>query len=146
MIRATRAREPAVKTAERVIPAPRQLLTAFRAYLTLSPPLGRVAGKSPYLFVTSAGNPVSLDTADDIITAIGRYCGVAHLSWHRLRHTWAERMAEALADQANGIDKLMYLGGWTNPASPRHYIQRAIAKQARESLRTYHDRLYFEEQ
>lgn len=46
------------------------------------------------------------------------------MSWHRLRHTWAERMAEALADQANGIDKLMYLGGWTNPASPRHYIQR----------------------
>jgi integrase len=146
MIRATRAREPAVKTAERVIPAPRQLLAAFRAYLTLPPPLGRVAGKSPYLFVTSAGNPVSLDTADDIITAIGRYCGVAHLPWHRLRHTWAERMAEALADQANGIDKLMYLGGWTNPASPRHYIQGAIAKQARESLRTYHDRLYFEEQ
>jgi integrase len=140
----SRTREPAVKTAERVIPAPRQLLAAFRAYLTLPLPLGRAAGMSPYLFVTGSGNPVSLDTADDIITAIGRYSGVAHLSWHRLRHTWAERMADLLADQTNGIDKLIYLGGWTDPASARHYIQRAIAKQARESFRSYHDRLYGE--
>ena len=45
----TRTNEPAVKTAERVLPASRPLLSAFRAYLTLPPPLGRVRGKSPYL-------------------------------------------------------------------------------------------------
>lgn len=38
-------------------------------YLTSSPPLGRVSGKSPYLFVTRSGSPVSIDTADDIIVA-----------------------------------------------------------------------------
>jgi integrase len=141
----SRAREPAVKTAERAIPASRELLSAVRAYLTYAPPLGRVSGKSPYLFVTRRGSPVSIDTADDIIVAIGRCSGVAPLSWHRLRHTWAERMAEVLADQPNGMDRLVYMGGWTNPLSARHYIQRALATQAKQAVRDYHRMLYGKE-
>src|SRR5665213_3518483 len=140
----SRAREPAVKTAERVIPASRELLRTVQVYLTSPPPLGRVTGKSPYLFVTRSGNPVSIDTADDIIVAIGRFSGVTPLSWHRLRHTWAERMAELFADQPNGMDRLVYLGGWTNPLSARRYIQRSLAKQAKEALRGYHRKLYEE--
>lgn len=140
----SRAREPAVKTAERVIPASRELLRAVQAYLTSQAPLGRVSGKSPYLFVTRSGSPVSIDTADDIIVAIGRFSGVTPLSWHRLRHTWAERMAELFAEQPNGMDRLVYLGGWTNPLSARRYIQRTLAKQAREALRGYHQKLYEE--
>ena len=87
----TRTKEPAVKTAERVIPASRPLLLALRAYLTLPPPLGRVRGKSPYLFVTNVGQPLSLDRVDDIIQDISRYSGISPLSWHRLRHTWSEK-------------------------------------------------------
>ena len=49
---------------------------------------------------------------------IARHTGVTPLSWHRLRHTWAERMAELLAEQANGMDKLMYLGGWITRNHP----------------------------
>jgi len=138
----SRQREPAVKTAERVMPVSRSLLSLFRAYLTLSPPVGRLSGKTPYLFVTRAGMPLSIKASDDIMRAIRRHSGVAPLSWHRFRHTWAERMAEVLADQANGMDKLIYLGGWTNRHSPRRYIQNAIARQAGESLRKYHDQLY----
>jgi integrase len=138
----SRVREPAVKTAERAIPASRELLSAVRAYVTYRPPLGRISGNSPYLFVTRHGRPVSLDTADDIIAAIGRCRGVTPLSCHRLRHTWAERMADVLADQPNGMDRLIYLGGWTNPLSARHYIQRALAKQAKQTLREYHRKLY----
>jgi integrase len=140
----SRAKEPAVKTAERVIPASRELLKAVHVYLTSPPPLGRVSGESPYLFVTRSGNPVSIDTADDIIVAIGRLSGVTPLSWHRLRHTWAERMAELFAEQPNGMDRLVYLGGWTNPLSARRYIQRSLAKQAKEALRGYHRKLYEE--
>jgi integrase len=140
----SRSKEPAVKTAERVIPASRDLLRAVQMYLTSPPPLGRVSGKSPYLFVTRSGNPVSIDTADDIIAAIGRVSNVTPLSWHRLRHTWAERMAELFADQPNGMDRLVYLGGWSNPLSARHYIRRAVAKQAEEVLRDYHRKLYEE--
>ena len=140
----SRAKEPAVKTAERVIPASRELLRAVQVYLTSPPPVGRVSGKSPYLFVTRSGSPVSIDTADDIIVAIGRLSGVTPLSWHRLRHSWAERMAELFAEQPNGMDRLVYLGGWTNPLSARRYIQRSLAKQAKEALRGYHRKLYEE--
>jgi integrase len=140
----SRSREPAVKTAERVIPASRELLRAVQLYVSSPPPMGRVSGKSPYLFVARSGNPVSIDTADDIIAAIGRASGVTPLSWHRLRHSWAERMADYFADQPNGMDRLVYLGGWTSPLSARRYIQRSLAKQAKEALRGYHKKLYGE--
>ena len=138
----SRPHEPAVKTAERAIPASRFLLAAIRAYLTYPPPLGRVAGKSPYLFVARSGEPLSSDRADDVIVAIGYHAGVTPLSWHRLRHTWAETMAEVLADQPNGMDRLVYLGGWKSSSSASRYIQRAIAKQATASVREYQSRLY----
>jgi len=138
----SRAHEPAVKTAERVLPASRGLLSAIRAYLTYPAPLGRVAGRSPYLFVARSGAPLSSDRADDVIVAIGRASGVQPLSWHRLRHTWAERMAEIMADQPNGMDRLVYLGGWRNAASAARYIQKAIARQAHSALRAYHKTLY----
>jgi integrase len=142
----SRSKEPAVKTAERVIPASRNLLAAIRAYLSYPQPMGRVSGKSPYLFVARSGSPASMDTADDVISAIGGHSGVLPLSWHRLRHTWAERMAEAFAGQPNGMDRLVYLGGWTNPHSATRYIQRALARQAKEAVRSYHRTLYREVQ
>ncbi len=140
----TRTNEPAVKTAERIVPASRPLLSALRAYLTLPPPLGRVRGKSPYLFVTNMGQPLSLDRADDIIQDIGRYSGISPLSWHRLRHTWSEKWAELLLKQPNGKDLLQYLGGWTNPHSPDRYIQHTVAQQAADLMRAYHQTLYVE--
>lgn len=138
----SRGVEPGVKTAERLLPVSRPLLRALRAYLTLPPPQGRVAGRSPYLFVTRRGDPLAIDTARDVIRDIGRRAGVARLSWHRLRHTWAERMAVVLLAQPNGLDRLMYLGGWTHPESPKRYIQRALEEQAGQSLRDYHEQLY----
>ena len=77
-----------------------------------------------------------MDTADDVIAAIGEHSGVSPLSWHRLRHTWAERMAEAFADQPNGMDRLVYLGGWTNPQSATRYIQRALQARRRTLFAT----------
>ena len=140
----SRQREPAVKTAERVVPVSRSLLSLFRAYLVSEPPLGRVAGKTPYLFVTGAGAPLSVKASDDIMRAIARHSGITPMSWHRLRHTWAERVAEVLAEQPNGMDKLNYLGGWTNPQSSKRYIQNTIAKQASDAMRSYQSRLYKE--
>ena len=134
--------EPAVKTAERLLPASRRLLRAIRAYVTLPPPMGRVKGRSPYLFVTQTGDPLAIDTARDLIEIIGQRSDVNPLSWHRLRHTWAERIALVLLEQPNGLDRLMYLGGWTHPASPKRYIQQAVAQQAGQTLRDYQDQLY----
>ncbi len=134
----SRRREPAVKTAERAIPTNPPVPRALRAYLTLRPPLGRVAGKSPYLFTTRAGEPVSIDTANDIIEAIGKQSGL-DLSWHRLRHTWAEKAADIYLAEPNGLARLMYLGGWKSERSVRHYAQRAIARQAEARWRAYQE-------
>lgn len=134
--------EPAVKTAERLLPASRRLLRAIRAYVTLQPPMGRVKGRSPYLFVTRSGEPLAIDTARDLIEIIGQRSDVKPLSWHRLRHTWAERIALVLLEQPNGLDRLMYLGGWTHPESPKRYIQQAVAQQAGQTLRDYQEQLY----
>jgi len=143
--RDSRAREPAVKTAEREIPMGDDLHQAFHVYLTSPPPLGRVRGKTPYLFTTLHGDPVSVDRSDDIIQAIGRYSGVHPLSWHRLRHTWAERIAETLYREPNGMEQLAYLGGWTNLHSSERYIERAKRRHATEWLRKYQSTLYSEE-
>jgi hypothetical protein len=59
-----------------------------------------------------------------------------------LRHTWAERTATLLLDQPNGIDILMYLGGWSHPASPQRYIQNALASQSAQLLARYQEGLY----
>lgn len=138
----SRDREPAVKTAERNLPASRNLMQALRYYITAPPPVGRIHGQTPYLFVTRQGNPVAIDTAQDIIRAIGQHSGIHPLSWHRLRHTWAERMADILLDQPNGMDVLMYLGGWSHPESPKRYIQNALVKQSAQLLAQYQYKLY----
>ena len=138
----SRTIEPAVKTLERVIPASRSLLSAMRVYITKPPPLGRKKNVSPYLFVTRSGKPVSIDTSNDIVRAIGHHSDVPNLTWHRFRHTWAEKMAEELSDRPNGVDILMYLGGWSDMRSPLTYIQDAVGKQADKFMRDYQDSLY----
>ena len=138
----TRRHEPAVKTAERGLPIANPLLGALRHYVAGGPPYGRISGKSPYLFVTDEGEPLSIGRAQDIIQVIGQRSRVAHLSWHRLRHTWAERLAAHLLEVPNGLDQLMYLGGWTNPQSPQRYIQDAVAEQAQATLRAWQAALY----
>jgi len=134
----TRAKEPAVKTAERVLPASRGLLRLMNTYLTSPPPLGRISSRTPYLFVTTTGAPTSLDRSDDTIKDISGYSGVA-VSWHRLRHTWAEKMAQLLCEKPNGLDQLQWLGGWTSLESPKRYIQNAIARSAQQSLTRYQE-------
>jgi integrase len=138
----SRQYEPAVKTAERILPASRQLLDTLRIYVISQPPYGRVKGCSPYLFVTRTGQPLSLDATRDILRVVRQQSGIRPLSWHRFRHTWAEQIAEKLLDQPNGLDRLMYLGGWTHPASPQRYIANALARKAGDSLRLYQERLY----
>jgi len=138
----TRRHEPAVKTAERGLPVSDSLLAMIRHYVTGGPPYGRINGKSPYLFVTDEGQPLSIGRAQDIIQVIGSRSGIEQLSWHRLRHTWAEQLAAYLLETPNGQDQLMYLGGWTNPHSPQRYIQNAVAEQAQATLRTWQESLY----
>ena len=92
-----------MKTAARVIPASRDLLRSVQVYLTLPPPLRRVSGKSPYLFVARSGSPVSIDTADDIIVldqnlrqpmrAIERAALLVTIVWPEGAGAWSQEAA-----------------------------------------------------
>ena len=138
----SRPKEPAVKTSERIIPASAELLSALRTYYNAPPPLGRMRGKSIYLFVTRNGDPLSLDRADDIIQTIGAISGVQPLSWHRLRHTWAEKTAKRLSKEDNWVDQLMYLGGWSHPESVSTYIKQFRQEQGNAALQARQEGLY----
>lgn len=146
----TRGNEPNVKGAERLIPIPPFLRRLIKYYLTTISEEGRRVSHSPYLFLTNEGNPISIATTNDIIKAIGKISGVDQLCWHRLRHTWAENLADELTNQNrltsndSSIDVLQYLGGWKNAESPQIYIQNSIKKRALEILRKYQSRLYEE--
>lgn len=132
----SRRREPAVKTLPRAIETPDPIPQALHAYLTLPPPRGRVSGKSPYLFTSRTGEPVSVDMADDIIKTISQKSGI-DFSWHNLRHTWAERTAKILLQMPNGVDRLKYLGGWSSDRSVERYTKKTIAEQANSKLKSY---------
>lgn len=145
--RDTRTHPPAVKTVERVLELSSQFRWGFRLYLTLKPPMGRAAGNSPYLFVIASGAPISYWSAHHALRVLGKRGGIAELTWHRLRHTWAESLAEELFEQngieEHAIEKLRYLGGWSeNSLTPFHYIRNAIKESANHFLRKRNERMY----
>jgi integrase len=87
---------PSVKTVERVLDLSAEIRAGLRSYLTSRPPIGRVAGGSPYLFVTNAAQSLSITAANEVVGVIGRNAHINDLSWHSFRHTWAEALAEEL--------------------------------------------------
>lgn len=150
------------KTNERRVPLmDPALLPVLLRYRDSEPPVGRNYPNitTPYLFVTVNGDPVSSSTADYIIKQIGIYAArlldedktldeytrvklresMLSLSWHRLRHTWAEQAALSLyrkhGEAAWPI--LQDWGGWNSRESLEHYIQNARRIISNEAARAY---------
>lgn len=140
----SRTYEPAVKTKERKVPIPQELRRILTDYIESHLPAGRPRGTSPYLFLTHHGAPVSMSTAHDIIEKVGRYSQVSGLTWHRLRHTFAEKMASICMAHPAGADYLQYLMGWSSAESARPYTEEELARQAMEILRTHKDGYLFD--
>lgn len=141
-----RRHRPAVKTIERVLDLSGEIRGGLRAYLTNRPPTGRPGGQSPYLFVTAAGQALSITATNEVACVIARNTGIEHLSWHSFRHTWAEALAEELLahhPEEETLALLRALGGW-RPGStmPLHYTQNAMARCAGAFLRERNERLY----
>ena len=141
-----RRHRPAVKTVERVLDLSGEIRAGLRAYLTSRPPCGRAAGGSPYLFVTTTAQALSITAANEVIGVIARNAGIDDLSWHSFRHTWAEALAEELLTQhpeEETLALLRALGGWKPRSTmPLHYTQNAMARRASAFLRERNERLY----
>jgi len=150
------------KTNERRVPLmDPNLLPSVLGYRDAAPPLGRNAPwiTTPYLFVTVEGHPISSTTADHIIKQIGKYAealldqdtildehvrthmkaSLLALSWHRLRHTWAELAALSLyrkyGEGAWAI--LKEWGGWRSEDSMMRYVENAKHRISFEAAREY---------
>lgn len=141
-----RRHRPGVKTVERVLDLSGEVRAGLRAYLTNRAPSGRAAGGSPYLFVTTAAQALSITAANEVVGVIARTAQIDDLSWHSFRHTWAEALAEELLTQHREEETLALLralGGWKPKSTmPFHYTQNAMARRASVFLRERNERLY----
>jgi integrase len=141
-----RRNKPRVKTVERVLPVSEEIRAGVRAYLGFPPPIGRARGRTPYLFVSANGAPLSIPATNEIAKLIGQHTEIHDLSWHSFRHTWAEFLADDLLLQCQEDQALAFireLGGWTsNSTTPMHYIQNALAKRANAFLQARNEGLY----
>lgn len=150
------------KTSERRVPPMNpNILPSILGYRDAPPPLGRNDPRftTQYLYVTKDGQPVSNSTADHIIKQIGIYAAqlldrdatfnehtraqmkesLLALTWHRLRHTWAEMAALSLY-RRYGVRAWAILkewGGWKSEASMQRYIEYAKGSIANEAGRKY---------
>lgn len=150
------------KTRERRVPLTnRNFLPSILAYRDARSPVGRNDPRitSPYLFVTKEGRPIANSSADHIIKQAGKYAArlvdrddvldedvrtqlktsLLDISWHRLRHTWAERTALILYDehQAGAWPILKEWGGWRSEESMRRYTEHARRVISEEAGRKY---------
>lgn len=140
----TSGNRPKVKTVERELPISDVLALAIRQYThTLLRDGGRRGARSPYLLVTADGLPISGSSLDAMWKAVNNALAL-NLSWHVLRHTWAEETADDLLEQHQGVldssqvalGILRELGGWAPTSStPFIYIKNALKKRGNAYLR-----------
>lgn len=158
-----RRRKPAVKRLSRDLPVPNAFLSAARAYLTTPLPTGRRGAHTELLFVTGVGTPLSWTSMHYVLKVAAKCLGWPRgtLSWHTLRHTWAEDLAAELLDEdtrrkaeRNGhdpqapvafwpIEVLRELGGWSRSSNmPAYYIQNVLRAHGARYFRARQERLW----
>lgn len=140
----TSANRPKVKTVERELPISNVLALAIRQYShTLLRDGGRRGARTPYLLVTEEGTPISGSSLDAIWKAVNGRTS-RRMSWHVLRHTWAEEVADDLLEQHLGspdssevvLGMLREMGGWAPTSNtPFTYIKNALKKRGNAYLR-----------
>jgi hypothetical protein len=157
-----RRRQPRGKTNERLVrPMSKDVLPSLLRYCDSPPPLGRndPAIVTPYFWVTEDGSPLSIRAADYIIKQIGKYAArratretgiddltresliasLLGLTWHRVRHTWAEQAALGLYSKygEGAWPILKEWGGWNDESSMEHYIRLARRSLSDRAAREY---------
>ncbi|MCD9087711.1 site-specific integrase [Stenotrophomonas sp. SY1] len=140
----TSSNRPKVKTVERELPISNVLALALRQYShTLLRDGGRRGARTPYLLVTEKGTPISGSSLDAIWKAVNRKLSRG-MSWHVLRHTWAEEVADDLLEQYQGtadaseivLGIIREMGGWAPTSNtPFIYIKNTLKKRGNAYLR-----------
>lgn len=140
----TSSNRPKVKSIERELPISNLLGSAIRQYCNTNlKDGGRRGARTPYLLVTASGDPISGTSLDAIWKAVNGRLEL-DLSWHSLRHTWAEEAADDLLEEHQGtfdsseivLGILRELGGWAPTSNtPLAYIRNALKKRGNAYLR-----------
>jgi hypothetical protein len=77
------------------LPISHEIRIGLRGYLAAHPPFGRPGGRSPYLFVSGLGAPLSISAADGIVQVIeGSGAGLKHgLRYYKEKSPGGELLA-----------------------------------------------------
>ncbi|MEM5440499.1 site-specific integrase [Paraburkholderia diazotrophica] len=142
-----RATEPQVKTESRHLPCERSLARYLNDYICHSRRHMPGADRTPFLFLSRRGSPMSLVRLNGILDQVtASHPEFEHLHPHRLRSTCAtEFRATGLA---NGLDdervtrNMMYFFGWRSADSVRPYIDAAIRMESYEIGLSYQSALF----
>lgn len=118
---------PSVKTEERELTIPSDLVPHLNQYISKV----RRSNHTDYLFTTQTGQPLSVAQSDKIIRQLKEFTGIP-ISWHRLRHTFAETYAQEHIKHPQVRSLLQYQLGHKHPKSINVYIQCTIAHEARK--------------
>lgn len=139
----TSGNRPKVKSIERELPISQTLAAAICQYThVLLMDGGRRGARTPYLLVTNKGTPISGSSLDATWNAVNGALNFS-ITWHSLRHTWAEETADDLLDQHVGVldsseivlGILRELGGWASTSpTPFIYIRNALKKRGNAYL------------
>ena len=132
-----RSEEPRVKSNERELFVPAAIRRVLGAYATQY----RERSRYSYLFLTQGGEPLSLRRARHVAEQISEVAKV-HLTWHRFRHTFLDRVYEKVSDEPNGKDLLREIAGWSSDLSAEPYVRLARHRKANEILARYQETLF----
>lgn len=142
-----RLNEPQVKTEPRHVPCDCSLARYLNDYICQSRRRVPGAARTPFLFLSRSGRPMSLVRVNEFLSQVGAlHPELEHLHPHRLRSTCATEFR--LTGLANGLDdervtrNMMYFFGWRSAESVRPYIEAAIRKESSEISLAYQSALF----
>lgn len=144
-----RAIEPAVKTLGREVPLSGEMARLLDVYIQRHRSRFPGAEKSPFLFFSEDGRPLSLRMVNAVVEQICRrfpeFDGI--LSPHVLRHTYNDMLTETARASGIGGEAFKqaqnYLNGWQLASEQgAAYSRRAIEEQAR-NISLAHQRSLF---
>jgi integrase/recombinase XerD len=110
----------------RVVPLAAEALSALEAWLAARP------GSSPLVFPSRKGRPLTRQSAWNIVTEAARAHGLAHVSPHKLRHSFATHLLAGGAD-LRAVQALLGHASVTTTEIYTHVSDEQLARTVRKA-------------